>query len=234
LVPEFEFRANSFYEQEHRIKKVQVDVDGEFKYKGIIQAGPTESNILCHKCDNEILSGLEKYASNINFSKDKIVCQTFENKKGTGYELWKTTKYSGIDYARYKLYLLSLLFRASISNLDGYTRIKLNTNEEKELAEMILKNNPCNEDTYPIRILSFRETPMETRWCNHCKLIHSFEGYRTANLILGGLIYVFYLPEPKSFYLNTSKSGIHEDNTVDIVSIPTEELQSIIAKIIKA
>jgi hypothetical protein len=116
-----------------------------------IQTGEFEGNILCAKCDNEIIGLYELYASQIINSKSRVSginVNIYKNKYGVE----QYAKLIGVDYTKFKLFLLSILWRASISKRDFFKETKLNLEDEERLREMIFNKNPGNPDDFPCTI----------------------------------------------------------------------------------
>ncbi len=154
IIPDFMYKT--LYDDKHRIIRfIPLKIKGKpqsFKY---IQNGVYEGGILCEKCDNEIIQKYETYACKILFSKDKLaadiklICQNYINKDGLQY-----TVCTNLDYTKFKLFLLSILWRASISKNKMFNEIDLEENEEI-IREMVLTGNPKSENDFPISIFSF-------------------------------------------------------------------------------
>lgn len=107
--------------------------------------GPYDKNILCQECDNKI-GEYDDYAKKIFIDK------------------WPTTNTNddrviilqNIDYKRLKLFLLSLLWRASISGHDIFSKVNIGPFEDV-LRDMIRNNNPGGPLEFPIIITQFSQ-----------------------------------------------------------------------------
>lgn len=115
--------------------------------KQVIQSGAYEANILCHECDNEILSGFETYANNHFYSKDYNAhndkFQQIRNPDGACF-----TRCADIDYTKFKLFLMSILWRISISTYKQFTNFKLESEPEENLRKALLEGNPLATDDF--------------------------------------------------------------------------------------
>lgn len=121
-----------------------------------VQSGEKEGDILCGDCDNKRLGSLEDYAKRALYSgqlndSQKISAQNQLHPDG---EL-TSTYCENIDYAKFKLFLLSLLWRASISKLDFFEKVSLGPKEEV-LRKMIYENDPQSQLDFPCMVSSFR------------------------------------------------------------------------------
>ena len=95
-----------------------------------------DSDLLCEKCDNETLSAYENSLSGMlienqnNNSNEDIY---FDDNK-IQFKIYKN-----IDYQKFKLGLLSILWRASISNTDFFKEVNLNSINSENLRLMLYK-----------------------------------------------------------------------------------------------
>jgi hypothetical protein len=119
--------------------------------------GQYESGILCSNCDNVILKAYEDYAKYILYggkceNHEHITCATglVEDEPNC-----KITKISNIDYRKFKLFLLSILWRASISSREFFNEIKLKPVEEEDIRKMIYDGDARNENDFPIILVSW-------------------------------------------------------------------------------
>lgn len=115
--------------------------------------GIYDQHILCKSCDNDLLGSLETYASKTfysmgNYSENEKL--TFESKKGDD---GLTTIFIGnLDYKKYKLFLLSILWRAHISKHPFFKVVNLGSYAER-LRKMILTNDPGEEDDFEFALV---------------------------------------------------------------------------------
>lgn len=111
-----------------------------------------ETNILCLDCENNRLGGLDDYGSKIinndgfneglNFSINKTAENRFLVLNGVDY-----------NYKRFKLFLLSILWRAGVSSRKAFAEVKLDSDIETDLRNMISNDQPGEEYEYPCGIL---------------------------------------------------------------------------------
>ena len=106
-----------------------------------------EGGILCEKCDSGIIGKLDDYAA-------KFLHGEFPNQVPHRYEYIEGQECivrendPSYDYARFKLFLLSLLWRGSISSRPFFQQLKLRPEVEEELRVMIKDNTPGEPDEY--------------------------------------------------------------------------------------
>lgn len=109
--------------------------------------GEYEKNILCSECDNR-LGQYEHYASLIFKGGESI---NIKSEKGDGIVIHHI---SGIDYKKFKLFLLSLLWKTSISSREAYQYLTLSPEEEERIKKMVLSKDPGSDEEYPVSIFA--------------------------------------------------------------------------------
>lgn len=130
IIPEFLYKP--LYDDKHRFREINVEPDDENK---IHQKGARQY-LLCDACE-QLLNTHETYASKILHGGVSIEC----TKSGSRLHL------SDIDYTSFKLFQLSILWRASVSTLPIFEQVALGPHEER-LRRMILASDPGSEDLY--------------------------------------------------------------------------------------
>ena len=93
-----------------------------------LQKGLRE-HLLCSPCETR-LSALEKYAKSVLASPTPA-----------GAEVGGAFTYSDVDYRRFKLFQMSLIWRAGVSTLPSFAEVRLGSHE-KRLRQYILSEDP--------------------------------------------------------------------------------------------
>ncbi|MDA3798402.1 MAG: hypothetical protein PF692_04900 [Kiritimatiellae bacterium] len=128
IIPEFLFKP--IYNEKHQI----TIVDDSKEVYSTIQKGVRE-HLLCKKCEG-LFEKWEKYFLELWFEELNI---TVMNEK--------LLKSENIDYDKFKLFHLSILWRAGISSLPSFSEVKLGVHEEK-LRKMLLAQSPGSSKHY--------------------------------------------------------------------------------------
>ena len=158
IIPEFMFEKMK--DENNTFFQLTYDADKRDSKKRKVQTGVFDKNILCEDCDNKILGGIyESYAKKSFYGKNlnpEIApkCKNFKNpKNGTEYSICEN-----IQYSKFKLFLLSLLWRASITSQPMFNEVNIGSKHEEILRDYLLNNLCPNEHEYPIFITSFLRT----------------------------------------------------------------------------
>ena len=130
IIPEFIYQP--MYDGKHRFFLMRPNDERSVKP---LQKGLAE-RMLCHGCE-QMLSRFERYASDVMTGNSYItISQTHDQ-----------VRISGLDYALFKLFLLSILWRASVSSLEFFKLVSLGPHEEK-IRNMIIEERPGRPEEY--------------------------------------------------------------------------------------
>ena len=119
----------------------------EAKYR---PTGIYDKNILCKSCDTKTIGGLESYAAKILYDKKDLVWTVHED------EHIINLMFKGVDYAKFKLFLISILWRASISKQKIFEEVNLGVKYEEMARQMIHENNPGKRYDFPTCIIGLK------------------------------------------------------------------------------
>lgn len=154
IIPYFMYKG--IFDEGHRLNRF---APAEFiKGNKRVSRPPTgeyEGGLLCAKCDNEIIGGYETYARKALYGKaeeyfsDLPECANFKTSGGITFTYCKN-----IHYKEFKLFLLSILWKASISSRPFFKEVNLGPYEET-IRQMILSGDPKDAEAFPIIILTW-------------------------------------------------------------------------------
>jgi hypothetical protein len=172
IIPEFMYKG--IFDEQHFMYKVDLNQKNKLSKK---PTGIYDKNILCSDCDSRIIGSLETYGSKLIFGgsiSDK-------SRPIFDFSTEGLIKTSNINYACFKLFLLSLLWRGSISSNDFFKNIELGPHKEI-IRKMILNNDPGEELEYETCIIFYKNDEIPTKSLiparkiktknNTCYLIH--------------------------------------------------------------
>lgn len=127
-----EFLYKTMYDEIHRFHVLSstIDLPDSMEQKGL------REKLLCASCETH-LSRFEDHARKVLSG-------------GTPLEFHKNgnvVHVAGIDYAKFKLFQLSILWRAGVSTQPMFGEVNLGPHERK-LRQMLMESNPGDEQTY--------------------------------------------------------------------------------------
>lgn len=132
IIPEFCYRPS--YDVKHRACEVS---SWNPRWRAT-QIGKRE-HLLCEQCDNGRIGAYDTYFKRFWFDGPALPSVIAGD----------TVVVRGADYARFKLFHLSVLWRASVSSDPGFRNVRLGPYGEK-LRVMLLDGDPGPQEAYPI------------------------------------------------------------------------------------
>jgi len=131
IIPEFLYSA--LYYEKHRFHEIHVDSDTKNKFS---QKGVREP-LLYDSCE-QYFSKLERYASLVLNNGFELTVQRIDG----------ILHFEGVAYNKFKLFALSIIWRASVSSLDFFDEVNSDIHEEI-IREMLINEEPVKENDYP-------------------------------------------------------------------------------------
>ncbi|MHC4662839.1 MAG: hypothetical protein ACYS8W_14245 [Planctomycetota bacterium] len=151
------------------------------------QDGVKDNAILCEECEG-VLSKIETHCA--NYALPKI----YDHISGKKHKIPSVTEITGINYMKFKLLILSVLWRASVSNLPEFREVSLGETHENNIREIILTNRELEITEYGIiifEVISFG--PDWEYFVDAFPHKGKVKGHNCYQLILGGIKYFVFI-----------------------------------------
>lgn len=177
ILPEFFYL--DLYE-EH--KTLQITKENE----KVIQKGIREY-LLCQQCETK-LSRYEKYAKELI---QEIPSFSHDNSLGILYS-------DNVDYPKFKLFQLSLLWRSGISTHNAFAQVDLGPHEEK-IRRMLNEENPGQVSDYGCLLSIVLETELLHKVLQSpTRFEKKFFNHTAYKFVIGNLTWVFVVSSHKA------------------------------------
>jgi hypothetical protein len=204
VIPEFCF--STLYDKDHRFIEV-VSVDEGKVRRG--QKGYREK-LLCDLCETR-LNRLERHAR-------RLFVDPLPNRKSP-----RRIDVTNLDYGRFKLFLMSVLWRASVSSLGMFRHVTLGPHEER-VRRMLQNEDPGSPEEYGCVIIPllfegehFRDFMVEPTPCK-------VDGRRCYRFVFFGFVFLVFVsshgPPP-----TMTKLLIRDDRPIEIYPTELHELR---------
>lgn len=144
-------------------------------------SGEYEAEILCRDCDGDLIGGYETYGRLALYAEENQAQDGPIPEHGVTETGIPVTRITNLDYQKFKLFLLSILWRASISSRGFFRDVNLGPYEER-IRTMILEGDPGRAEDFPILMMS---------WLADDSISHDFVGQPGINRATQGIRYVF-------------------------------------------
>jgi hypothetical protein len=200
IIPEFVY--SPLYDEKHRFHVLSnVKVRGPAK----LQKGIREY-LLCGECE-AALSKHERYVSVI--LSGRFAVRSSRNGKLVSLE--------GLDYKQFRLFGLSVLWRASVSSLQMFEQVKLGPHEEV-LRQMLLTEDPGRPNQYPFMLAPIvhgdevqTDLIMQPTWARA-------EGHYSYRFVFGGLAWVYLVSSHKPPVVIANAAISEDGKTIMLIS----------------
>lgn len=171
---------------------VMVEEEGETQQRPI---GEYDKNILCAECDQQ-LGTYDEYAQEIILRTKTISIHD------------EADSIKNIDYPKLKLFFISLLWRASISDRYFFHKISLGPFEEIARS-MLLSKDPGDQTIFPVIFTRFRTSDSKLKEVTDKNITIPL----SIRLTDGARAYIFYLPMGYKIYIKVDKREL--DSTLE-------------------
>jgi len=172
IIPEFLY--TKLYDDKHRIAILGKEFDRtQYEQKGL------RENLLCESCES-ILSKYEKYVGRLLDGKVGI-------RKRQTPRLYTIEE---VDYAKFRLFGLSLLWRASVAESDFFVKVELGPHQEV-IRRMILSGDPGDPDRYGFFLGRIMSSELQPDALMMQPTISRFEKHKCYRFVFGGFVWVF-------------------------------------------
>lgn len=175
IIPEFFYKP--VYGDPHRLTVVSTGPCDKIKYE---QKGYRE-RLLCYDCE-QLLSPLEDYGRRVIYGGGETETINLEN----------GIKVRNIDYKKFKLFQLSLLWRASVSRQEFYIEVNLGPKKEETIRKMLIAQTPGEPHQFGciMAVLLWEENKPLDGIILPPKRLH-IEGHISFSFVVGGCTWFF-------------------------------------------
>jgi hypothetical protein len=156
--------------------------------KNIVQDGPKEY-LLCDKCEQKISHYEKYYKEALHLSRHKI--EIIQNDK--------VAIIKNLDYKKIKLFLLSILWRMSISSLPQFANVSL-VNNVDVIRKIISEEKPGRSHEYPIAAtIPLIYGKMQEGWMCFPIISDCPDGTIYA-MVIGGILYEISMTQHDHYF----------------------------------
>jgi hypothetical protein len=215
IIPEFFYKP--LYDEKHRFHVLSTTPEEKniFEQKGI------REKLLCFDCE-QYFSQLEDYASKVFYGGVEVEFKNDTNK----------ILIEGIDYTKFKLFQLSLLWRAIVSTVRLFSEVRVEQSHEEKLRKMLINKNPGEYYEYGCSIIGLL---MEGKRLADEMILKPeslrVDGHRCCRFILGGCIWLFVVSKHSKYFYGR-EFFLSKDGKL-IILLQSAENTKFIAKLVK-
>lgn len=186
IIPEFFYEREELYDDKHRYLRLSLDPTQQDTPQ---QKGQREY-LLCGSCEDLFNHQYERYGRRVLYDKRHRYSTMTPDAEIL----------NDVDYGRFKLFQLSILWRASISSLPEFSDVNLGQHDER-IREMLLSGDPGTPYEYGCLMLdpSTEPDPATGLQVEHSAVSVSKPievlGYTHVLFMFGGLYWLYIVSE---------------------------------------
>lgn len=205
VIPDFMYKG--MFNDEHYLIKINTNnIDQGRK----IHTGSFDKSILCFECDTKIIGKYETYANDIMYLNNSEI-KKYERMGEDGLQDILITN---INYTKFKLFLLSILWRAHISSRDDFKCVDLGKMHAERIRLMILNNDAKGIDDYATSIMYLKNNSLPVKMVGD--FIKTRNNAHTAYLVLiNEFLYTFNVSKHDLSEI-ARKTCIHSSNEISV------------------
>lgn len=173
VIPEFMYKQ--LYDEKHKFWVLSASEPSWEEQKGL------REHLLCGECETK-LSKWETYTSRLLSNGVPTVA------KRTGDLIWV----DGADYEKFKLFQLSILWRAGASNLPMFSKVQLGVHEET-IRQRVFSETPGAPSEYGCALYALTTKDGVDRGLIVAPTLCRMEAIHTYHFVFGGLIWLFFV-----------------------------------------
>mgnify|MGYP001586023771 FL=1 len=174
IIPEFVYR--SLYDEKHKFHVLSKSGKLPPKQKGIYE------KLLCVECEQQ-LSVYEKYAREMLIGGEQISYR----------QHGKLICLFGLDYHKFKLFMLSILWRSSISEDKFFSHVQLGKYHENKIKQLIKNDNPGDSFDYPCVIFGLSDEEKTHSSVIVQPIRSRIQGHIVYRFVFSRFVWVYYV-----------------------------------------
>ncbi len=178
IIPRFFYRP-----MEWNGNNFRYQILGVHSIRVITGQGGIKERLLCEDCELKF-SRFENYVSRTLYGGLELTFSKLTN---------RTWLISGLDYNKFKLFQLSILWRASVSSQEFFESVRLGEKHESEISKMLLDQNPGPPEKYLCILVAiiFDGNVIDDFILNPTYIRQ--DGHRVYRFIFGGFAWAYFV-----------------------------------------
>ncbi len=215
IIPRFFYKS-----MEWKGNNFRYQILGAHSNRVITDQGGIKERLLCEDCEQKF-SRFENYVSKTLYGGLELTFSKLSNRR------WLI---SGLDYNKFKLFQLSILWRASVSSQEFFKSIRLGEKHESEIRKMLLDQDPGPPEKYACILVAviFEDNIIDDLMLNPTYIKQ--DGHRVYRFIFGGFAWAYFVSS-HSIPDKVRQSAINQDGEMIVSALEMQRLGMIMGLI---
>lgn len=220
IIPDFFYRECGVYNEKHKIHKIDIQEYIKNKKVSFVSTGVYDGGLLCKECDGTLIGNLEDYGRKVLYGglskSESIECNNFIN-PNDGFEF---SVCNNVDYKKFKLFLLSILWRSSITGKGLFKEVLIKKYHQRRIRKMIYSQDSKEMKDYPLVIMSYINDSSIPKDLILQPIKSGSKGKTIITFLIGGFVFVFFISRRKKVLEKIKKMTLTKDGKLPIMFIP--------------
>ena len=149
--------------------------------------------LLCGQCEQHLANNFETYSIKVLNNPVGLPCFIMENTSNIPF---LRIGIADVDYKKFRLFQLSILWRASVSTLPDFSEVNLGKHEEI-LRKMIRDVDSGSPDLYPVWMLPIKHEGDVLETLVIPPMSMKLYGYQAYRFTFGGMVWIYFVSSHK-------------------------------------
>lgn len=208
IIPRFFYKPMEWNEKNFRYQILRTHSDNI-----ITDQGGIKERLLCEDCE-QIFSRFENYINRTLYGGIELTFRNLSNRR------WLI---SGLHYNKFKLFQLSILWRASVSSQEFFESVRLGVKHETQIRQMLLNQDPGPPEKYACILVAviFEGNAIDDFMLNPTCVKH--EGHRVCRFLFGGFAWAYFISS-HSIPDKVRQSAINQDGEMIVSALEIQRL----------
>lgn len=178
IIPRFFYEPMEWKGNNFRYQILGVDSN-----RAITGQGGIKERLLCEDCEQNF-SRYENYVSKTLYGGIELTFSKVHNRR------WLI---SGLDYNKFKLFQLSILWRASVSSQTFFESVELEKKHESNIRKMLIAKDPGPSEKYPCILVAviFEGNAIDDLMLNPTRIMQ--DSHWVYRFVFGGFAWAYFV-----------------------------------------
>ena len=223
IIPDFFFKATGLFNEKHQTHKVVVNEFLESKKFSYVPTGDYEGGILCKECDNELIGDLETYGRKVLYGQPTKLEDPTKKVIKNPIDGAEYTIYEKVDYHKFKLFLLSILWRACITTRKVFKEADISEQDKENIRLMLISGNSGEIKEYPIVFMTYLNDSKLPKDLIIQPIKSQTNEEEIITFLICGYVFIFNITKDFKNICDIEDLTITPDNKFKLIHIPENE-----------
>jgi len=208
IIPRFFYKPMKWKEKNFRYQILRVNSNNVITGQGGIK-----ERLFCEECEQRF-SLFENYVKKVLYGGCELAFRNLSDRR------WLV---SGLDYKKFKLFQLSILWRASISSQEFFESVSLGRKHEFQIKKMLIDQDPRTPEKYACILVAiiFEGNAIDDLMLNPTPIRQN--SHKVYRFVFGGFAWAYFVSS-HSVPVQVRRAVINENGEMIISALEMQRL----------